>query len=122
MLEGLLSVGEILLLKFYLTLHEHEHRVFTDFEVLGEGLLKIVLCCFGVSGLTVDKSGEHMGLNESRVFLEAVVQLPESGIGVIGKPFGLGENQLSVCETTILLCNVFKQLDGLDEVLWWGLV
>lgn len=63
-----------------------------------------------------------MCLNECWVLLETVVQLPQCSIGVIGKPFGLGKDQLCVCKTAVLFCNVFKQFDCLDEVLRRGLV
>jgi hypothetical protein len=62
-----------LLFEFDFGLHEHEDGVLTDLEVLGEGLLEVVLRGFDTATLTVDEGCEDVGFDEGRVFLEAVV-------------------------------------------------
>lgn len=62
-----------------------------------------------------------MGFDEGGILLKAVVKLSQSGIGVVCEPLGLGQDELGIGQTAVLLGNVFKELDGLDEVLGRGL-
>mmetsp|Transcript_13183 Transcript_13183/g.20526 ORF Transcript_13183/g.20526 Transcript_13183/m.20526 type:complete len:259 (-) Transcript_13183:1513-2289(-) len=71
--------------------HQHEDRVFTDLEILGEGLLEVEVSRFHVTALTVNDCSQNVGLHHGGVLLQAVVQLLEGGGGVVSQPLGLSQ-------------------------------
>ena len=75
MFEGFKGGGPVMSLHVDLALHKHEDGVVADFEILGKGLLQVVLGRLHIPALTVDKGGEHVRLYQRRVLLQEVVQL-----------------------------------------------
>jgi len=116
MLESLFSLFPVFLLDLNLGLHQHEDRVLTDAEILGEGLLQEVVGCTHVARITVDHGSKHVSLNHRWVLVQAVVDLSEGSRGIVVEPPGLSEENLSLGESRVLLSDVLKELDGLHEV------
>ena len=117
MFQSFLSLFPVFLLQLYFRLHEHEDRVVTDAKVLGEGLLEKIISSTHVTSITVDHSGKHMSFNHRLVLLKAVINLSKSAWRIVEEPAGLGKQNLGLSQSRVLLCDVFKQLDSLNQVL-----
>ena len=94
--------------------HEHKHWVLSDGEILGEGLLEVVVGSLHVATLTVDKSGKNVSLNHGWVFVQAVFQLLKSCSHVVSKPLCLRKKNLGLRQALVLLGHVFEELGSLD--------
>ena len=97
MLQCLLSLIPVLLFDLDFRLHQHEYWILSYREILGKSLLEILVCGFVLTCLAIDKRCENMGLDNSAVFLQTVIDLSQSPWGVIEEPSGLGKQYLCLC-------------------------
>ena len=83
-----------------------------------ESLLEILICGFVLACFTIDECCENVGLNYCSILLKTVIDLSECAWSIIEEPASLSEQHLSLSQACILFRDIFKKLDGFDEVLW----
>lgn len=59
-----------------------------------------------------------MGLYHSWVFVQAVMELLQCSVGVVGEVLCLGKEYLGFSKALVLFCHIFEQFGSLGEVLW----